>query len=110
MWVALVTSRSTTRSSGVSSPSVSSSIFPVREATLPPRLHDRDLVLDGARVVRPDLRPEAILERRDDPSAARVVLGVGAGHHEQVERQAEGETRGPDGGAPQEFEHADRDG
>ena len=43
-----------------------------------------------ARVVGPDLRPEAVLERRDDASAAGVVLGVGAGDHEQVERQAQG--------------------
>ena len=33
---------------------------------------DRHLVLEGARVVGPDLRPEAVLERRDDP-AARLV-------------------------------------
>ena len=50
---------------------------------------DRELVVERPRVVRPDLRPEAVLERRDDPAAARVVLGVRAGDDEQVERQAD---------------------
>ena len=34
--------------------------------------HDRDLVVERARVVRPDLRAEPVLERRDDPAAADV--------------------------------------
>ena len=37
--------------------------------------------------MRADLRAEAVLERRDDAPAVGVVLGVGAGHHEEVERQ-----------------------
>ena len=52
--------------------------------------HDGDLVGDRVRVMRPDLRAQAILERRDDAAAAGVVLRVGAGHHEQVQRQAQG--------------------
>ena len=50
-------------------------------------LHDGDLVLDGPRVVRADLRAEAVLERRDDAAAVGVVLRVGAGDHVEVERQ-----------------------
>jgi hypothetical protein len=34
-----------------------------------------------------DLDVEAILEGRDDPPAAGVVLGVGAGDQDDVERQ-----------------------
>ena len=52
-------------------------------------LHDRDLGLDPERVVGAHLGAEAVLERRDDPAARRVVLGVGAGHHEEVDRQAD---------------------
>jgi hypothetical protein len=51
-------------------------------------LHDRDLVGDRARVVGADLRSEPVLERRDDAAAVRVVLGVRARHHEDVEREA----------------------
>ena len=47
----------------------------------------RDLVLELDRVVRPDLRAEAVLERRDDPAAVRVVLRVGRSDDEHVERQ-----------------------
>ena len=43
----------------------------------------------GPRVVRADLRAEAVLERRDDAAAVRVVLRVRRGDHEQVERQAD---------------------
>ena len=49
----------------------------------------RDLVLELGRVVGPDLGAEAVLERGDDAAAVGVVLGVGAGHHEGVERQAQ---------------------
>ena len=49
---------------------------------------DRHLGVALLRVVRPDLRAESVLQRRDDPPAAGVVLGVGAGDHEQVELQA----------------------
>jgi hypothetical protein len=37
--------------------------------------------------VRADLRPDAVLERRDDLAARRVVLGVGGERHQDVERQ-----------------------
>src|SRR5262249_19955697 len=52
-------------------------------------LHERDLVLEGPRVVGADLDVEAILQRRDDAPAARVVLGVGAGHDDDIERQVD---------------------
>ena len=45
-------------------------------------------MLDGARVVRANLRAEAVLQRRDDAPAIGVVLRVGAGHHEDIQRQA----------------------
>jgi hypothetical protein len=38
--------------------------------------------------VSADLHVEAILERGDDAAAAGVVLGVGGGHHHDVDRQA----------------------
>src|SRR2546428_1106903 len=40
-------------------------------------LHDADLVIEVARGVRADLRPEAVLKRRDDAPALRIVLGIG---------------------------------
>src|SRR6266496_3543680 len=52
-------------------------------------LHDVDLVRDRLRVVGPNLRTEAVLQRRDDPATIGVVLGVGARHHEQVQIQAD---------------------
>ena len=39
--------------------------------------------------MRADLGAEAILQRRDDAAAVRVVLGVGRGHQHHVERQAD---------------------
>src|SRR6185436_15027413 len=50
-------------------------------------LHDGDLVLEPPRIVGADLRAEAVLEGRDDASAIRVVLGVGAGDDIHVDRQ-----------------------
>src|SRR3989449_4951700 len=50
-------------------------------------LHDRDLVVELLGIVRAHLGAEAVLERRDDAPAVRVVLGVGAGHHVEIERQ-----------------------
>ena len=49
--------------------------------------HDGDLVVERTRVVRADLGAEAVLERRDDPTAVGVVLRVGAGDEDDVERQ-----------------------
>ncbi len=37
--------------------------------------------------MRPDLGAEPVLQRRDDPAAVGVVLGVRGGHHQHVERQ-----------------------
>ena len=65
--------------------------------------------LERARVVRPDLRPEAVLERRDDPAAARVVLGVRAGDDEQVERQAQRVAADLDVALLEDVEQADLD-
>ena len=39
------------------------------------------------RVVRADLRAEAVLQRRDDAPAVRVVLRVGGGEQHEVERE-----------------------
>ena len=71
--------------------------------------HDLDLVLDRARVVRPDLGAEAILERRDDAAAAGVVLRVRAGHDEQVERQPQGVATHLDVALFEDVEQADLD-
>jgi hypothetical protein len=50
-------------------------------------LDQGELVLQGQRVVGADLRAEPVLQRADDPAAVGVVLGVGAGHQDQVHRQ-----------------------
>ena len=50
---------------------------------------DRDLELGLERVVRADLRTEAVLERRDDAAAVRVVLGVRRRDEQHVEREAD---------------------
>ncbi len=50
-------------------------------------LHDRDFVGHAARVVRADLRAEAVLERRDDAAAVRVVLRIGARDDVDVDGQ-----------------------
>ena len=42
--------------------------------------------------MRPDLRSEPVLERRDDPAARGVVLGVRARHDVQVQRQPHDEA------------------
>ena len=52
-------------------------------------LDDRDLELGLERVVRADLRAEAVLERRDDAAAVRVVLGVRRRDEHDVEREAD---------------------
>ncbi len=46
-----------------------------------------DLQFEIERVVGADLGAEAVLERGDDAAAVGVVLGVRAGHQQQVERQ-----------------------
>ena len=37
--------------------------------------------------MRPHLRPEPVLQRRDDPAAVRVVVGVRRRHEQEVERE-----------------------
>ena len=49
--------------------------------------HDGDLGVDIERVVGADLAAEAVLQRRDDAAAVGVVLRVGTGHQQHVERQ-----------------------
>ena len=39
-------------------------------------------------IMRADLRADAVLQRRDDLAARRVVLRIGAEHQRHVERQA----------------------
>ena len=56
------------------------------------RLHDLHLFADAQRIVRAHLRPESVFERSDDAATRRVVLGVGAGDDEQVERQPDSIT------------------
>ena len=50
-------------------------------------LYYGQLDLARRRIVRADLRSVPVLERRDDPAAAGVVLGVGARDDQDVERQ-----------------------
>ena len=51
-------------------------------------LHDVDFVVDGVRIVGADLRPVAILQRRDDAAAIGVVLWIRGGDQEDVQRHA----------------------
>ena len=51
-------------------------------------LHDRDFVLERLRIMGANLDIEAILKRRDDPSARGVVLGIRARDEDHVDRQA----------------------
>ena len=48
---------------------------------------DADLGVQLQRVVGADLGAEPVLERGDDAAAVGVVLGVGAGDHQHVQRQ-----------------------
>ena len=50
---------------------------------------DADFRVQFARVVGADLRTETVLERGDDAPAVGVVLRVGAGDHQHVQRQPE---------------------
>ena len=68
-----------------------------------------DLVVELGRVVGADLRAEAVLERRDDPAAVGVVLRVGAGHHQHVERQPQHVAADLDVALLHHVEHRDLD-
>ena len=70
---------------------------------------DRHLVLERPRVVGPDLRAEAVLERGDDPAARGVVLRVGRRDHVQVERQPDDEAADLDVALLEDVEQADLD-
>jgi hypothetical protein len=56
-----------------------------------PRLlqRDGDALVHRLRVVRHDLRADAVLQRRDDLAARRVVLGVRREDEQHVQRQAD---------------------
>jgi hypothetical protein len=58
-------------------------------AALDPRLLPRDghAQVHAARVVRGDLRADAVLERGDDLAAGGIVLGIRGEHQRHVERQ-----------------------
>ena len=70
---------------------------------------DGDLVLELERVVGADLGAEAVLERGDDAAAVGVVLGVGAGHDEHVERQPQHVAADLDVALLHHVEHRDLD-
>ena len=53
------------------------------------RRRDVHLGVDIERVMGAYLGAEAVLQRRDDAAAVGVVLGVGGGHQQHVERQAD---------------------
>ena len=59
--------------------------------------------------MRPDLRSQAVLERRDDPAARRVVLRVRRGDHVQVQRQTDGEPADLDVALLEHVEQPDLD-
>ncbi len=69
----------------------------------------RDLGVELGRVVGADLGAEAVLERGDDAAAVGVVLGVGAGHHEDVERQPQHVAADLDVALLHHVEHRDLD-
>ena len=69
----------------------------------------RDLVVELGRVVRADLGAEAVLERGDDPAAVGVVLRVGAGDDQRVERQAQHVAADLDVALLHHVEHRDLD-
>ena len=51
---------------------------------------DGDAFFDGGRIVGADFRADAVFQRRDDLAARGVVLGIGAEHQHDIERQADG--------------------
>ena len=50
---------------------------------------DRDAFFHGRRIVRANLRADAVFQRRDDLAARRVVFRIRAEHQRDIERQAD---------------------
>ncbi len=59
-------------------------------SALRPRLlrGNRDALFQRLRIMRANLRADAVLQRRDDLAARRVVLRIGAEHQRHIQRQA----------------------
>ncbi len=57
---------------------------------LGPRLlrRDGDAFLDGRRIMRTNLRADAVLQRRNDFAARRVVLWIGGENQRDIQPQA----------------------
>ena len=66
-------------------------------------------VVEFDRVVRADFGAEAVLQRGDDPAAVGVVLRVGGGHHQDVQRQPEHVAADLDVAFLHDVEHGDLD-
>ena len=72
-------------------------------------LGDGDGLVAGSRIVGPDLRSDAVLERGDDLAPRRVVLGIRGERHHDVEPQADGVAADLDVAFLQDVEQADLD-
>ena len=70
---------------------------------------DRHRILSRRRIVRPDFRTDAVLERRDDLPAGRVVLGVRREHEQHVELETNRVALNLDVAFLQDVEQADLD-
>jgi hypothetical protein len=70
---------------------------------------DLELVLKRPRIVRPRLGPETVLERRDDPTAARVVLRVRRRDDVEIQGQPDREAANLDVPLFEDVEQADLD-
>ena len=55
-------------------------------------VHDVDFLFRRLRVMGTRLRPKAVFERRDDTTTIGVVLRVGAGDEEDIQRQTDAVT------------------
>ena len=51
--------------------------------------HNQKLILDGARVVRPDLDVKTILQRSDNPPPTGIILGIGARYDDDIQRETD---------------------
>ena len=72
-------------------------------------VRDRGGDLRVVRVVREDLRGDAVPQRRDDVAAVRVVLGVRREHDQDVERDADREAADLEVALLEDVEEADLD-